>query len=176
MTDREVTITREQSPPEVVTSGHIRKPPVLPAHKTERLSGQAEEHLRRAGYSRRFISMVAIMLTDASNTNRYPFSRQSGDSTGSGSPGFTEPLDLPRRLSGHTNESPEGSTRVLMPDIGSYAPSTTYTPEVYRAFASREGQRFMRREYNWLEQDSRTGEWNIVPSRVLEATPRRAAP
>ncbi|MBD3209785.1 hypothetical protein GF318_00200 [Candidatus Micrarchaeota archaeon] len=79
----------------------------------------------------------------------------------------SEPVraEMPDELGGMVREDNYKGRRVLIPDIGPYAPTTSYHKKTYEAFASPEGQRFMRRYYEtgWLRRDSASGEWVIRP-------------
>ena len=159
-----------------------------PEERQAALSNQAMDFLRKQGYSQRFISNVSMMLREAENKNRnadlhvYPQSAFSkpGQKTG--------PISMPTSLSGRTTESPADKeygmgNKPIMPDIGIYSPTTSYTPDVFRAFASREGQRFMKREYNQLRRDPASGQWNVeqpktslgslVPKKTIDGIPKK---
>jgi hypothetical protein len=161
--DDNVIITRRKYPDPPPPIAREKPPPVIP-YKPEFLSRQAEEYLRKAGYSRSFINSVGIFLTDAANTNRMTthFYTQK--------PKVSE--DLPRSLRGMTDD--DGTGREVMPSLMAYAITSRYHADLFKAFMSKEGQRFMHREYNWLERNETTKEWEIVPPKPSEIVPRRA--
>ena len=156
----------------------LKQAPKLQA-KQEILSVQARKFLKDQGYSKQFTSYVAIMLSDAANTNLNADLHQRF-SDRYHKPQKTGPIKMPKDLKGMTTESPAdafyGSKKnPIMPDISLYSPSTTFTPKVYKAFASREGQRFMKKEYNWLRKDAKSGEWTIKKpqTRLSSVIPKR---
>lgn len=106
------------------------------------LSNQAQDTLRRAGFSSNFIDQVKIMLTDATAVNRE---------------------DMPQKL--------EGWSRVdkgkLIPDISAYAPDIKARRRTYNAFASNEGQRFMKDYYGRLRRNEK-GEWIMGPEKFAK--------
>ena len=155
--------------------------------KLEILSNQAIKFLKAQGYSSQFISYVGQMLTEATNKNRdadmhtTDFAPHKQKMTG--------PIPMPKNLDGLTTESPAdaffGSKKnPIMPNIGLYSPTSTFTPDVYKAFASREGQRFIKKEFNWLRKDAKSGEWTIkkpvtkvadlIPKKKIHSIPTRA--
>ena len=172
MTDDNVTIVRRKHPPAVHTEIKVQR--LEPIHVTVRFSADSERYLRRMGYSQRFCDALRMLLQTMTNrvinsadneeTLRHQRERHSPYLD------FTAP-EQPIRSKMPTNlkdacmffgEEPDVR---LMPNLGPYFPTTTEFPDVYRAFMSGEGQRFMRRYYitGWLRQDERTGEWIVAP-------------
>lgn len=150
-----------------------------PVAKVEVLSDQAQKFLKQQGYSTQFIRYVGQMLTEASNKN-HDADMQSHSFTSRIKPQKTGPIEMPKKLDGLTTESPAdafyGSKNTpIMPNIGLYSPTSSYTKDVYDAFKSREGQRFMKKEYNWIVKDPKTGEWmiNKPESKLAGVIPKR---
>ena len=142
----------------------------------EILSNQAMAFLRRKGYSETFITGLYSMLREAGSVHRRteikpPKSSQPFEWS-PGRPSVVKP-EMPSELSYCVREYTEKGRKIMMPDIGPYAPTKTYHTSTYRAFESREGQRFMRQYYitGWLRKDSSTGEWVVRPP--LSAVPRK---
>ncbi len=148
--------------------------------KYENLSEQAKTFLRKRGYSTRFITNLMIMLRDAGSVHRrtvYEGPKQS-EQEFMWSPMIPTPpiqAKMPKKLDWQYIETTYGGKKILMPDIGPYAPNTTTTPGVYKAFASPEGQKFMKKYYvnGWLKKDPKTGEWMLKPP--AKTVPRKVA-
>ena len=175
--DGNVTITRTASPPEKVTTIVARDPPQEFVRVS--LSRQAREFLRRKGFSTKFIDALHMMLQEATNKVHNTIIRSPPPAPGSD---FSRP-DPPRRMKMPANlqhswiELDHGrGANLMMPDIRSYFPTVPYHQGTYDAFASREGQRFMKAYYStgWLRQDPKTQEWVVAPPAPLsQVTPRR---
>lgn len=174
--DDNVTIIHEKIPEGKVISITHRDPP--PEYLRVQLSEQARQYLRRQGYSQKFITGLGMMLQESTNLIHNTIIRSGGRAEGSD---FVRPdpprrMEMPSSLQGSWMELGEGRGALIMPDIGPYFPNATYYPETYRAFASAEGQRFMRRYYTtgWLRRDAQSGEWIVAPPAPLaQITPRR---
>jgi hypothetical protein len=174
--DDNVTIVHTKIPEGKVTSITYQDPPQ--EYVRVRLSDQARQYLRRQGYSEKFIRGLHMMLQESTNLihNTIIRSDESGEGPGVSVPSKPERMHMPSDLRSSWSQLGEGSSALIMPDIGPYFPNTTYYPETNRAFASAEGQRFMRRYYTtgWLRRDEQSGEWTISPPAPLaQITPRR---
>jgi len=155
----------------------------IPVVKQEILSKQAIDFLKKQRtktatgmkrvYSDKFISYVSIMLTDAANKNR-DADMQTMSMSYYHKPQKVGPIPMPKSLDGLTTESPPDrlykSTAPIMPNIGIYSPSTDFTSKVYEFFATAQGQRFMKNEYNWLVKDPKNGEWMIKKPEEMPKT------
>jgi hypothetical protein len=150
-----------------------------PPQRFENLSQEARTFLSARGYSQDFIAGLMMMLREAGSVHaRSSVTYQQGEQEFMDSPGppVTVTPQMPDNLQGMVNETTYQGRKVLMPDIGPYAPTTTYHPETYKAFASAEGQRFMARYYErgWVRRDPKTNEWVIRPPVPLsQIVPRR---
>lgn len=131
----------------------------------EVLSQQAVSLLQSRGYSAGFIAGLQMMLREANAVNNDPTNRYYDQFSVTEQEKEGPTSRIPAELKHHCTETTYRGRRITMPDIGSYAPNTTYYPETYRAFASSEGQRFMRRFYTsgWLRRDPSSDEWAIRP-------------
>jgi hypothetical protein len=151
------------------------------APRQETLSQQARTFLVNRGYSQQFIAALEGMLRDCASTMSRPGPRREQSAQESmwspEIPGQVPVERMPGRMGDEfTNETTYKGRRIIMPDIGSYAPNTKSTPSIYRNFASAEGQRFMQRYFRtgWLQRDSSTGEWILrLPVPLSQAVPRR---
>jgi hypothetical protein len=148
------------------------------APQYETLSASAQTFLSNRGFSQSFIAGLQMMLREAGSTHARssvtysPNEREFMDSPGRP---VTVTPQMPSELSSCVRQATYQGREIMMPDIGPYAPSTQYTPETFRAFASPEGQRFMQRYYltGWLRKVG--GEWVISPPAPLaQVVPRRA--
>jgi hypothetical protein len=173
----EVTVVRRNVPP----PEQIRIPKwTKPVEMMEKLSDQARAFLRQRGFSNRFINALGFMLIAAGNVNRRTdwnerhgkVERQPLITPAPNPPSWGE---MPSDIRNYVAYSEWHGREIVMPDILAYAPTITYTPTVYRAFASPEGQRFMKRYYmaGWLRR-SPEGVWTIAPPAPVSASvPRR---
>ncbi|MFH0884269.1 MAG: hypothetical protein V1861_01005 [Candidatus Micrarchaeota archaeon] len=181
--DDNVTIVYTKIPDAVYTSITVK--PLEPMHQTVRLARESEAYLRRMGYSQNFCNALVLLLNSMTNTvintaaNEETLRRQRGPRDPNMD--FVRP-EQPIRMQMPTNLREaymflgEGREALLMPNCGPYFPNTTQYPDIYRAFASPEGQRFMSRYVanGWVRQDPATQEWIIAPPvPPSEIVPRR---
>lgn len=186
MTDDNVTIVRRKYPPAVHTEIQVK--PLEPMHVTVRFSQASERYLRRMGYSQKFCDAIPLLLNSMTNTVINTASNEEVlRSQRAERPPWMEPArpvqperaKMPTDLKSAWMFFGEGRDMLLMPNLGTYFPNTTQYWDINKAFASAEGQRFMRRYYvtGWLRQDEKTGDWIVAPPvPPREVTPRRADP
>ena len=181
--DDNVTVVHTKIPEAIVTSIVVK--PLEPMHVTVRLATESEAYLRRMGYSQNFCDALVLLLNSMTNTvintasNAETLRRQQGPRDPDMD--FVRPeqpirMQMPRELTGAYMFFGEGREQLLMPNLGPYFPNTTQYPDIYRAFASPEGQRFMSRYYStgWLRQDPQSGDWIVAPPvPPSEIVPRR---
>lgn len=181
--DGNVTIVHTKIPEGSHTSITVKH--LEDVHQNVRISREAETYLRRMGYSQGFCNALLIMLQSMTNTvintadNAETLRRQrerSNQYLDFSRPEQPVRMKMPTNLREAYMILGEGREALLMPNYGPYFPNTTQYPDVYRAFASREGQRFMSRYVvnGWVRQDPKTQEWIIAPPAPPEQiTPRR---
>jgi hypothetical protein len=183
--DDNVTIVHTKIPEGTYTSITVKA--LEQVHQTVRLSSESEAYLRRMGYSQKFCDAFVLLLNSMTNTvintasNEETLRRQRGPRDPNMD--FSRP-EQPERMLMPTNLREaymflgEGREALLMPNYGPYFPNTTQYPDIYRAFASPEGQRFMNRYVvtGWVRQDPATQEWIVAPPAPLsQITPARTA-
>lgn len=186
--DENVTIVHTKIPEGRHT--HIEVRPLEQIFIATRLSGEAERYLRRQGYSQRFIDALSMLIRSMTNTvvntaaNEETLRWQRQDR--SPHMDYSRP-EQPIRSQMPTNLANAWELHGLgtlnpplrIPALGTYFPNTTQYPDIYKAFASAEGQRFMARYYTtgWLRQGQSEGEWIIAPPvPVSQIVPRRTEP
>jgi hypothetical protein len=184
--DDNVTIVYTKIPDAVYTSTAVK--PLEHVHQTVSLSRESEAYLRRMGYSQKFCDALSLLLTSMTNSvintasNEETLRRQRGPRDPNMN--YSRP-EQPIRMKMPTNLRDaymflgEGREALLMPNYGPYFPNTTQYPDIYRAFASPEGQRFMNRYVTtgWVRQDPATQEWIVAPPvPPSEIVPRRTEP
>ena len=174
MADRDdgVTVVRTKIPEAKVTEIAVKH--LEPMHVTVRLAADSERYLQRMGYSQRFCDALVLLLNSMTNTvintatNEEALRAQRAERSpymDYSRPEQPERSKMPTDLTGAYMFFGEGRDQLLMPNLGPYFPNTTQYPDIYRAFASAEGQRFMNRYYatGWLRQDSQSGDWIVAP-------------
>ncbi len=183
--DDNVTIVHTKIPDAVVTSITVKS--LEQVHQTVRLSSQSEAYLRRMGYSQKFCDALVLLLNSMTNTvintasNEEALRRQRGPRDPNmdySRPEQPERMQMPTNLREAYMFLGEGRDALLMPNYGPYFPNTTQYPDIYKAFASPEGQRFMNRYVvtGWVRQDPATQEWIVAPPAPLaQITPARTA-
>ncbi len=163
---------------------HLLHRDVEPIHVNVRLSPDAVTYLRRQGYSQRFCdalhmllqTMTNAVINTAENADTLRRQRERRSLTDGTFP------EAPVRAKMMTNLQSAwmfhglgtGEPALIMPFLAPYFPDRTHYPEVYKAFSSAEGQRFMKRYYTtgWLRQEG--GEWIVSPpAPPRELVPRR---
>ncbi len=187
MTDDNVTIVRTKLPEARHTSIQVK--PLERIHVVVRFSQDSERYLRRMGYSQKFCDALHMLLTTM--TNNVINTAENEEALREQRKGLAPHMDYSRPEQPIRTKMPTDLTAawmffglgeerppLLMPNLWTYFPNTTQYPEIYNAFVSAEGQRFMNRYYvtGWLRQDAKTGEWIVAPPvRPHDVTPRRSA-